>query len=899
MSKHMEDKRPNPDLLLTHIVREEHKTKRGNLRLFFGMAAGVGKTYAMLRSAQERLKDGIDVCIGVLETHGRLETQKLTEGIPSIPKKKIQYRGTPQEEMDLDGILARKPQLVLVDELAHTNIPGARHEKRYQDVLEILDAGIDVYSTLNVQHLESRADVVSLITAAQVRETLPDSILDLVDQIELIDISPHELLERLKEGKIYPGRKMEQALQYFFKEGNLSALREIALRVTADKVERDIRDKRKTDAAYTSSHSKKLLVAISHSPFSERLIRTARRIVEDLDIPWIVAHVDTGKILAPQDQNQLVKNLNLATELGAESITLHGSKVGETLNDYVREHKVVQIILGRPAQKGKWWNLFKPSRFIEELIRKNPEVDITILQQAQGSGPTRKRKMEVSPVIPWMDFIQAIFFVSSIAGINYFLNAYIGYRAVGFIFLLLVVLLSLFFRFTVVLFAAALSAFVWNYFFIPPSGTFSIRAPEDVMMLLAYFVIASTSGFLTSQITKNQKILKQREEKTRALYEILKSMTLVQDTVTLVNLGLSKIESLFGAQCCILLARDQILEDSPNFGKLFLSDKDKAVATWSFDHGKMAGWSTDTLPSAEVFCLSLKSREKKFGVLVFKSKVDKKLNPDQQNLLISIANQIAVVLAKQEQEKEKYEAGLLKESEKLHQTLLNCISHELRTPLTTIMGSATTLQNQLQNNAPTSLKILSEEIVTASERLNHIFENLLDLTRLESGVVKLKQEWFDLAELVQETLNRQKKLLSQHPIYFSVPSEPHYFFGDFNLLEHALANLLLNAAHYSPDGTAITIQLRTQTNANLLEVSDEGPGIPEESISQLFEKFYRLPHSPTGGLGLGLSITQSFTELHGGKVQVRNNPKGGATFTLSFPTQEVPEILRRSNLESR
>ncbi len=884
----MEEIRPNPDILLTRIVREENKIKRGNLRLFFGMAAGVGKTCAMLRAAQERLKDGANVWIGIIETHGRSETQKLMEGIPLIPRKKIEYRKTFQEEMDLDAILAQKPGLVLVDELAHTNIPGSRHEKRYQDVLELLEAGIDVYSTLNVQHLESRADVVGLITATHIRETVPDTVLDLVDQIELIDITPHQLLQRLKEGKIYPGRKTEQALQYFFQEANLNVLREIALRVTADKLERDTREKRKDDL---SINSRTLLVAVSPSPFSERLIRTARRIVEDLEIPWVVAHVDTGKVLAAEDQNQLVKNLNLAEELGAETVTLHGSNVAETLNDYVKEHKVVQIILGRPIKRGKWSNFFKPSRFIEELIRKNPEVDITILQQPDVKTKTLKQKSEFSASFQWISLLQALFWVFLTSVVNYFMNPYLGYRAIGFIFLLLILILSLFLRFTIVLIAAALSALIWNYFFIPPAGNFSINAPEDAMMFVAYFVVASASGFLTFQIKKNQNILKDREQKTRALYEVLKSMTLVQETTALVRLALSKIESLFQAEACILLAYDHRLEEKPSFGNLKPTDNDRAVATWSYDHGRMAGWSTDTLPLSKVFCLSLKSREKKFGVLLFEPKVDKKLTPDQQNLLISIANQIGVVLAKSEQDKEKQEASLLKESEKLHQTLLNCISHELRTPLTTIMGAATALQKQSQDG-DSSFRILSEEIVSASERLNHIFENLLDLARLESGVVKLKQEWFDLCELIQEAISRQKKLLNHHPVDFKTLTTPIYFFGDFNLLDHAVSNLLLNAAHYSPDEMPITVKILEQNNEIHLEISDQGPGIPEESIPQLFDKFYRLPHTPTGGLGLGLSITQNFVELHGGKVKVRNNPKGGATFAIVLPRQEVPPKLR-------
>ncbi len=886
----MEETRLNPDAILARIVSAESKSKRGRFRLFFGMAAGVGKTYEMLKAAHERLKEGVDVWIGVIETHSRPETEKLIEGIPIIPKKKIEYRGTIQEEMDLDAILEKKPQLVLVDELAHTNIPGTRHEKRYQDVIEILEAGIDVYSTMNVQHLESRSDIVALITAVNVRETVPDSILDLADQIEVIDITPNELLNRLKEGKVYPGRKTEQALQYFFQEGNLSALREIALRVTADKVERDMRDSRSTDISI-SGGSEKLLVAISHSPFSEKLIRTARRIVEDLEMPWVAVHVDTEKVLSSEDHNQLVKNLDLAKEMGAETVTLHGTDIAEAISRYVKEHKVVQVILGRPHHRGGWWS--KPARYIEELIKKNPDVDITILKQPKDELRKDRKKVKFKFEFRITGFAKATFWVLATAVVNHFLDAYIGYRAVGFLFLLLVVVLSLFLPFTSVLIAATFSALIWNYFFIPPQGTFSINAPEDAMMFLAYFVIACTSGFLTFQVKRNQKILKDREEKTQALYDILKSMTLVQGTKPLVDLALVKIENIFNAECCILLTREEKLSPQPDFGKLVLTENDHAVAAWSYAHGRKAGWSTDTLPLSQVLCLALKSGEVKFGVLILKPKIDKKLNPEQENLLISIANQIGIVLAKQKYDEENREAKLFKESEKLHQTLLNCVSHELRTPLTSIMGAATALQSQVKNDKTSSpLRVLSEEIVSASERLNHVFENLLDVTRLEAGAVKLKQEWFDLSELVRFVMDRQKRLLANHEIKLHIPAESLYFFGDFDLLAHAVSNLLLNAANYSPQKSTIVVNVRKMNKELMIEISDQGPGIPEAHISHIFEKFYRLPGTPTGGLGLGLSITKNLIELQGGKIEVRNNAGGGTTFTVILPHVDPPPQIQ-------
>lgn len=853
------------------------------------MAAGVGKTYQMLQAARERLNAGIDVCIGIIETHGRNETQKLVIGIPVIPKKKLEYRGTTQEEMDLDAILARRPQLVLVDELAHTNVPGSRHEKRYQDVMELLDAGIDVYSTMNVQHLESRADIVGLITAINVRETVPDTILDAADQIELIDLTPHELIDRLKEGKIYPGRKTEQALQYFFQEGNLSALREIALRVTADKVERDLRGYRPSDvSSYASENSGRLLVAIGHSPFSEKLVRTARRIVEDLEIPWVAVHVDTEKVLEPRDQNQLVKNLDLAQEMGAEKVTLHGTDIVEAITAYAATHQVTQMIVGRPHHNDK--RSRKPQRFLEDLIKKNPDIDITILQQPSGDTPKTGKKTALKFEWHASGFMKAVFWVLVTTALNYFLGTYVGYKAVGFIFLLLVIVLSIFLPFTAVLAAAFLSALVWDYGFIPPTGTFSIHDIEDAMMLAAYFIISCVSGFLTFQGKRNQKILKDREEKAQALYDILKSMTLVQGTEPLVNMALAKTETLFNAECCILLSHASRLATAPEFGKLEITDNDHAVAAWSYAHGRKAGWSTDTLPLARVYCLALKSGETKFGVLVFKPNVDKKLNPEQENLLISIANQIALVLAKKTHDEGTRQAKLLKESEKLHQTLLNCVSHELRTPLTAIMGAATAMQTQLDGSdlSHKSLWILSEEIISASARLNHVFENLLDVTRLEAGSVKLKKEWFDAAELIHFANNRQERLLSHHEIKLNAPAEPLYFFGDFELLAHALSNILLNAANYSPPQSEITVDVNKRENELIIDVTDKGPGVQKEHVPHIFEKFYRLPGSPAGGLGLGLSITKNLIELHGGRIEVRNNATEGATFSIVLPCLESP-----------
>lgn len=884
----MDPRRPNPDELLARVTSKENKSKRGQFRLFFGMSAGVGKTYAMLKAAHERKAEGVDVWIGLIETHGRPETEQLVRDIPIIPCKQALYGGTMQEEMDLASILMQRPELVLIDELAHSNLPGSRHEKRYQDVLEILDAGIDVYSTMNVQHLESRSDIVTLITSVPIKETVPDTVLERVDQIDLIDITPGELIERLKEGKVYPGRMTKRALENFFQESNLTALREIALRVTADKVELEMRD-------FHSPSTKKLLVAVSHSPYSERLIRTAKRTSQELHVPWIAVHVDTGKILDPRDHNQLIKNLTLAQEMGAETITLHGPNVANAINDFAKTTPIVQMIVGRNISTPSFWNRLRTPNIVGQIIRQNPSMDITILQQPNSHASTQNKKRSSYFTYVPRHPLKTTFLIACITLFNYFLNPYIGYRAVGFVFLFAIPVLGILMPFSSVLFASVLSAFLWNFLFIPPEGTLAIHAPEDIMMFIAYFVIALTTGFLTFQLHRNQNILREREERTRALYDILKSMTLVQDLQTLLSTAISKIEHLFNGECCVVLSFDSTLEEHPYLGSLTLTDNDRAVASWSFNNGRMAGWSTDTLSLSPVLCLTLKAGDKKLGVLAFKPHINKKLNPDQENLLISIVNQVGLVLAKQRYDEEMRQAVLVKKSEQLHQTLLNCISHELRTPLTAVMGAATALQSHSHTGqTPANLDILTDEIISASERLNHAFENLLNLTRLESSIISPKKEWFDFSDLVNETIDRQKRLLANHHIRRVFPSQPLYFLGDYGLLEQVITNLLLNAAAYSPPNTTITLSLQ-QFGLNLMfEVADEGPGLPEQHITHIFEKFYRIPDSPAGGLGLGLSICKNLTELHGGKIQARNNPEKGATFTVIFPYSQPPRHIQKA-----
>lgn len=885
-----EDQRPNPDRILAAIRSEEGLSQRGKLRLFFGMAAGVGKTYAMLRAAQERSKAGVDVVVGLVETHGREETAALLAGLETIPRRKVEYRGTVLEEMDLDAILSRRPQLVLVDELAHTNAPGSRHPKRYQDVLDLLEAGIDVYSTMNVQHLESRIDMVQLITAVPVRETVPDTVLDLADQIELVDVSPHELIKRFREGKIYPEERAGRALEHFFQESHLTALREIALRATADKVDQDLQGIMVQGRIEGWNTDERLMVAVSHSPLSERLIRTARRMSIQLETPWVALHVDTGKPLSGEEQNRLVKNLELARELGAEVVTTRDDNLVSAIQRVARAKNIVQIVIGRP-RKRPIRDLFSGGNLLDRLVRESRDIDLHVIRQQDSSisshfhfGFNRESSAQA--------YLRSALFIFLVAFLNGSLAPLLGYRAVGFVFLLAVLTVGLLAAIGPTMLAAGLSATIWNFFFIPPRFTFTISSAEDAMMLVTYFVAASVTGFFAHRLRRQQRVLRQREAQAQNLYEVLKAMTLARGVDAVVMVALSRLERLLEGQFAIFASREDRLKDKPSYGDMKIDEKEHAVAQWSYQNGKVAGWSTDTLPSSAVLALCLKWGDRKFGALVYRPASGRRLSPEQNDLLFALANQIAVALGKNELDEEANRAKLLEESEKLHQTLLNSISHELRTPLTAILGAATALQEEKTAADAVSRRALVEEMVDSAERLNRVFENLLDMSRLESGMLKPCLEWFDLSELVTYTLGRLNYPLRMHKVHWSAPQEDIYVEADFHLLEQALSNLLLNAAYYSPEGSEIRVEVSRDDGHAVLSVADHGPGIPQDLLEKVFEKFFRVPGSPAGGTGLGLSIAKSLVEANGGQIKAENRP-GGAEFRISLPWREAPPELRR------
>lgn len=890
------DDRPDPDALLSALEEERKNEARGQLRIFLGMSAGVGKTYAMLKAAHQKFNEGCDVIVGVVETHGRTETMALTEGLVILPKKKIEYRGVTLEEMDLDEVLRRKPDLVVVDELAHTNVSGSRHEKRYQDVLEILEAGIDVYTAFNVQHLESRKDSVEAITGIPIRETVPDSILEVANLVELVDIAPTELLKRLKEGKVYIGDKALRAAENFFKVDKLTALREIALRMTAERVDQDLQkfiSVRPEGSPWQTNE--RLLVAISHSPYSEKLIRATRRLAYNLEAPWIALHVDTGISLNDVDQGQLVKNLNLARELKAEVITTTDVDVPSAVRRICRVKNVTQVVVGRPTRR--WFrDIIEQGNLLDRLVQESLEVDVHVIRQ-EGAALARPSFVdEISYYRSKTGFAKygytfiTLVAVGLVGGV---LDGFIGYRAVGFFFLLAVIIIGMFGSIGAVISAAAMSTLFWNYFFIPPKLTFAITTSEDFLMCIAFFVVALITGFLTNRMRFNEKVMREREERTNVLYEVLQDIANASEKSDFLNKVTARVGTLLSATCGVILKSSEgklEFDDGRSFS-IRLNEKDQAVAQWCFENKKSAGWSTDTLSQSGALFLPLKGTGESVGVFIFQPiKKTRKLDLEKESLLFSIVRQLGVSIEKHFLAKRVNENQRLKDSEELHQTLLNSISHEMRTPLTAILGAAAALENDELTGGSKYIKEVAFGLHGAADRLNRVIENLLDMSRLNSGVLSLKLEWHDFGDLISVAVKKLEKQLLAHKLKINFLDQIHLVKMDYRLMEHAISNLILNATMYTPAGTEIKITQKRIDHHFVIEIEDNGPGIPNEAIDKIFDKFYRVPGSPTGGTGLGLSIVKSIIELHKGNITVHPIHPKGVSFVIELPFEEQPQV---------
>jgi two-component system sensor histidine kinase KdpD len=870
--------RPDPDKILARLKREETESARGKLKIFFGMSPGVGKTYAMLQAAQQKLQQGTEVVIGVVETHGRKETEALTEGMPIMPRAQIEYRGTTLQEMDLDAILTWHPGLAVVDELAHTNAPGSRHPKRYQDVLELLDAGVDVYTTLNVQHVASRSDTVRQISGVSVHETVPDTVLDVADEIVLVDLTPEQLRARLAEGKVYLGEKADWAAKNFFKESNLTALREMALRLVAEHVDRDLRDimsAQKIAGPWKSGD--RLLAAVSASPYSERLIRYTRRLAASMEASWIVANIERPRVLSQEEQTRLTRYLALARQLGAEVVSTPGTDVAETLLRVARQHNVTQIVIGKPL--GPRWTSFWKRDPLRWLMRHSGNIDIHMIPADESATAASSESIEERLArAPWGDFGVALVIAAVVTGVSLSIFDFTGYWAVALFYLLAVVLAATRLRRWPTLFLAALSAVLWDFLFIPPRFTFYISHLQDFLMFGAYFVIAIVIGHLATQLREREQSERRREERATALYRLTRALAASRDLNEALPKVLGLFKSSFEADAAVWLRDESGL--SLHRASLFIpSNKDESVATWAFQKKQSAGRSTDTLPDAESLNVPLVTGDRAEGVLSVKLINSPTL--EQRELIEAFAAQLALFVNKERTLEESRETQVARQSQKLQKTLFDSVSHELKTPLAAMTAA-------LQQPKPDC-----SELQQAARRLTRTVDHLLDATRLESGLLQPVREWCDPAELVRESIAASG--LEDGDVRINIAKDLPAISVDSRLIQQALGSLISNAVAHGKSDQPIEVSAARDDSTLVISVADHGPGLAPGEENKVFEKFYRGRRTRPGGLGLGLSIARQLVEAHGGTIVAHNREDGGARFSIQLP---IGEAMRLPNQAS-
>ncbi|TFW70653.1 two-component system sensor histidine kinase KdbD [Methylotenera oryzisoli] len=907
----MNDDRPNPDLLLEKINKEAEKEKRGRLKIFFGACAGVGKTFAMLSTARTLRQEGLDVVVGIVETHGRIGTQSQLADLEVLPLKKLIYRERELTEFDLDAALARKPDLILVDELAHSNVEGSRHPKRWQDVEELLIAGIDVYTTLNVQHIESLNDVVGQITGIRVSETIPDKVFDIADEVTLVDLPADELLQRLQDGKVYQPQQAERAGKSFFRKGNLIALREMALRRTADRVDSQMREYRTNSSISQVWQAKdRLLVCVGPDSESERLVRVAARLAQSLKSDWLAVYVETPKLqrISDKQRNLILKTLKLAETLGAETATLSGTKVAETVLSYARSRNVTKLVVGK-STRTTLERLILPG-VVDDLTNHATDIDLHVVSRERtlAERPATNHDNTDNLERASGDKSYAGYYIAAIVcAITAILSAqlldYFELANVVMLYLLGVILISSKYGRGPGIFSSFISVATFDFFFVPPKLSFSVSDTQYLLIFAVMLVVALVISNLTANLRYQAMVAMNREKRSRALYDLGKSLASALTAAHIIEISIPHLSGIFKAKVAILLPDNQekivntslhkISNAKPDLNSNF--DVDLAVAQWVYDHQQQAGFGTDTLPSAPALYIPLQAPMRTRGVLVILpdtnlSKGNRTIFlPEQRQLLDTFSSQIAIAIERVHYVEVAQEALISMESERLRNSVLSAISHDLNTPLTTIIAAAGWLKQETETNDKRYeyVSMLNEQSI----RMKNLVVNLLDMARLQSGKVKLNKQWQLLEEVVGTSLRTMSEVVSKHTIVIDMPHDLPLIEFDAVLIDRVLCNLLDNASKYSPAGNRIFISARTQQNDVWISVADEGSGLPENLENQLFEKFTRgEKESSKAGVGLGLSICKAIIEAHDGKIWANNKPPHGAIFTFSLPLGTPPSL---------
>jgi two-component system, OmpR family, sensor histidine kinase KdpD len=891
------DHRPSPEAFLAAATQEG----RGRLKIFLGAAPGVGKTYTMLEAARVRKQEGVDVVVGVVETHGRPETDALLQGLEIVPRRKIEYRRRVFEEMDLDAILARRPQLALVDELAHTNVSGSRHPKRYLDVEELLAAGIDVYTTVNVQHLESLNDTVSQIIGIRVRETLPDRLLDRAAEVELVDLSPEELLQRLREGKVYVPEQAQRAMRRFFRLGNLTALRELALRRTAECVDEQMQ-------TYMQAHaisgpwpaSERMMVCVSPSPLSARLVRAARRMADRRHAEWLAVYVETPRHyrLSDADRDRVAQTLRLAEQLGGETVRLSGHNVAEDLLRYAYSRNVTEMIIGK-SLRSRWGELWRGS-LVYDVIRKSGNIDVYVItgEDQEPPNPPKSPILQTPAIHTYLLSTGAVCLAAMSAKT---LEFFLALPNLSLIFLTAVLFSAIAWGLGPSIFASILSMLAYNFFFVPPVYTFTVASPQDLLALIVFLIVAVLTSNLTARVRDQAEAAKQREARTAVLYALSREIAGAAELDDVVRAIVNQVAHILNAQVVVLLPEaGQLVFRAGQPANLQLTEAERAAATWAWQHNQPAGRGADTLPGATWFYLPLATAQSTVGVLGLQFETPEAvMSPDQRRLLEALAGQAAVAIERGRLVREMEQARLLTETERLRDALLSSVSHDLRTPLASIIGAVTSLLSYGATYNETTRRDLLVTIQEEAERLNRFVGNLLDMMRLESGRLGLKREWVEIGDVIGTALARLVQPLNQYRLVVEVEPGLPMLWLDFVLIEHVLVNLLENAAKYSRPGAPIRVHARRHDHEVIVEVADEGVGVPSADLERIFDKFYRVERGDRhgAGTGLGLSICRGIIEAHGGTVSARSPANGkGTVFTVTFPVEKEPPVLTESQV---
>ena len=903
----MADYRPDPDALLARVQREEAKSKRGKLKIFLGACAGVGKTYAMLSDAREEKTRGTDIVIGVVETHGRSETAALAEGIERVALREVPYKETLLEEFDLDAALARRPAVMLVDELAHTNAPGSRHPKRWQDVEELLAAGINVYTTLNVQHLESLNDIVGQITGIRVFETLPDKVFDEADEVALVDLPPDELIERLHEGKVYLPEQALRAADNFFRKGNLIALRELALRRTADRVDEQMRDYR-TGAGIRAAWpaADRVLVTVGPGSDAQHLVRAARRLAAGLDAEWTALYVETPALqrLPEADRDRILSALRLADSLGGKSVTIGGGDVATAVLDYARAQNITRILVGRPHRRG--WRKWIVGSTADKVVAGAQDLDVAIIgaeerpttlaahviartREALGVARPRKRR--------WRRYAIGAAVPVVLTAFGFLMHGKLELSNIIMVYLLGIVPVAIYLGRGASILASVLSVAAFDFFFVPPYLTFAVSDTEYLVTFAVMMLVGLVISNLAARVRLQARIAGYREERASALYEMSRELAATEKLEDIVGIGVKHLNEVFASQVVILLPDAAGRVRYPRAESIYgsMHGADLGIAQWVHDHGEPAGLGTGTLSGANALFVPLVTPNKTIGTLALLAENPRRVFvPEQRHLLDTFAGQIAIAIERAQVAEAARGAELRAKTEGVRNALLSAISHELRTPLATIVGASTSLAEAPESMSDSARRELARGVAEEAQRMSEIVVKVLDLARLQAGATRVQADWHPIEEVIGGALSRTAPKLVKHRVTTRLPSRSRLAHLNAVLIEQVLANLLENAAKYTPPGTNINVAAEFSRGELAITVTDDGPGLPPGEETKIFDKFHRVaPEIAPGGAGLGLAICKAIVEAHGGTIYAENIPAGGAMFRLTLPQDEKPPSIAR------